>query len=310
MRCVDKLATACFAVVIASCTVPAYLLAKLSVSFPSTSPLREKDFRSSATLVATTLGFRLALRLCCWIRVSVHGLGEFRKELRSGNRPFVYVSNHVSFMDAVLVTSLLPINRVARLRGFVANRIMRMRILGVLAAAMGHCPVPFKDPGPDGEMDVDKERMSEMQLKMERHILAGGDALWFPEGTRNALDVHKLGLFRAGGFSIVAEHDVEIWCISHVGNTVTWPRTAAVGGRPARIGVKISRLCSSSQAFLAEQDMATAPTRDRAVVLANAAQKRVQADITSLVEAGFSGIASPGPRCCRRRAKQVRPVQV
>merc|ERR1712217_673673 len=84
---------------------------------------------------------------------------------------------------------------------------------------------------------------------MGDHVKAGGIAGWFPEGRMNKGDnVLEVGTFRAGGFLLPTRVDVEIWCVAFVGCADCWPRKDALGGRPSRVGVKISKFCDSSWA--------------------------------------------------------------
>lgn len=98
--------------------------------------------------------------------------------------------------------------------------------------------------------------------------------------------------FRAGGFALAVEVDVEIWCVATVGNNVCWPRRAAAGGAPSRIGVKLFKLCESSHKFAAS----AGDERARAILLADSAHDRIKEAIDELVAAGYVGHTPKAPK--------------
>merc|ERR1712178_605202 len=126
---------------------------------------------------------------------------------------------------------------------------------------------------------------------MDKHIADGGYGGWFPEGTINPEDPHKVRQFRAGGLMPAVKHDVEIWCLANVGNSVFWPKRASVGGRPCKIGYKFIRICESSKEFLAavEADKDGDAKAAKSRHLANEMQRQVQEAVDALVKAGYKG---------------------
>merc|ERR1719272_2018928 len=128
--------------------------------------------------------------------------------------------------------------------------------------------------------------MAERMQMLEDHADDGGVVAWFPEGQINRGDPHQVGMFRAGGFVLPALIDVEIWCIASVGNSICWPRQAAVGGRPCDIGIKIFQLCESSHDFVSS----VAPTdKAQSILLANSAHDAIQQAVDDLIARGFEG---------------------
>jgi 1-acyl-sn-glycerol-3-phosphate acyltransferase len=103
-----------------------------------------------------------------------------RRSLRA-TRGTVVICNHVSFLDPLLLLSLLP-----RLITVVRPDFLRVPIFGWLLRGAG-----FLDP----------DRFTERQPWLDqvaRHLHAGGNLLIFPEGTRSRDG--KLAPFRKGAF--------------------------------------------------------------------------------------------------------------
>jgi len=282
------IAAVTFNLVLVICTFPAYLLAKFSLLTDRCKSLHTKSCRRRAVLVSTGLAWRATLALCCWVRTKVDGLSEFRSTLGASGRAQIVVANHLSFLDTILLVSFTPVARLAEAKMLVSPHLAKMPFIGPLVLAMGHVQVPFKASGTEGGFEVDKELMAVRQREMEEHVAAGGIAGWFPEGTINKGDPREVGLFRAGGFLIPVHLDVEVWCAAFQGNGVCWPRTAAAGGRPARIGVKIVKLCDSSRAFFtSEGNVDPSDEQAAARFLANKAHDQVQDGVTLLNQEGF-----------------------
>jgi len=268
------------------CTVPSYLLAKFAVLSARVKPLHADSCRRRAVLVSTCLAWRFALLCCCWIRVKVEGLPTFQSAIGKSGRSPVVVANHASFMDTILLVTFMPLSQIGKTKMFVSSHLLSMPLLGTIVAAMGHLAVPFKSTAA-GKFEVDRERMAERMQELEAHVKEGGVAGWYPEGTMNRADPREIQAFRAGGFALAVHLDVEVWCVAFQGNAVCWPASAPVGGRPARIGVDISQLCKSSHAHIADGNVDLSEERAACILLATAAQERVQQRVTELVDGGY-----------------------
>merc|ERR1711908_128521 len=129
--------------------------------------------------------------------------------------------------------------------------------------------------------------MGEVMKKFEDHLSGGGAAAWFAEGRMNLGDIRQVQVFRAGAFVLPVRVDCEVWCVGYVGNSTCWPPLAKFGGYPARIGVKLEKLCESSHELLAA-NCAGDDERAKTIFLANLAQNKVQELVEELVTAGFS----------------------
>jgi len=272
----------CFNLLLVLFTLPAFLIAKLCVLSGAVKPVCSGGLREQTVLVFTCLMWRVAMFCSFWVRLDIEGLKEFRSTLSASGRPAVIISNHASFLDTILLVTFMPLAKQARVKMLVSGHLLNMPIIGTIATAMGHTSVPFKATGADGTFELDKELMAQRQKEMELHVASGGIAGWFPEGTMNRGDVREVSTFRAGGFSLAVRLDLEVWCVAFHGNTTCWPRTAAVGGRPARIGVKIFRLCDSTHAFVKDAKVDLSDERAASIYLANAAHDQVQAAVKQL----------------------------
>jgi len=272
--------------------LPVYVVAAFGLCCSQCLPgqLRSsfKKKLSYVVIILTCISFRLAL-FCSssWIKIRVDGLDEFRKQLAAGSRPAVVVGNHLSFIDTILSVSLFPLSRVGDTKMLVSNHLLKMPGLGTIVRAMGHLAVPFKANSSTGGHELDKEKMAEQMKIITEHVSSGKIAAWFPEGTMNSGNPHELMTFRAGGFRVPIDTDAEVWCFAYVGNSICWPKKAAIGGFPCNIGVKVFRLCESScKAAGAGQDVSA-----QNMQLANLASSKVQEAITALVKDGFSGVS-------------------
>lgn len=286
MKLTDKLGTVLWNIILILLMLPtSFLAAKVGVLFTKCSPQSKRVAGGFArvVLVITCLIWRLATCLSCWIRIRVSGLREFRSELGSSGRACVILSNHVSFLDTIFAVSFMPLSQVGRVKMLVADRIFKIPLVGTIARSMGHISTPPKELLKAEDYD---RWLQVCQTAVEEHIVQGGIAAWFPEGKMNFGDPETLMDFKAGGLAIAVRHDVEIWCLASVGNSVCWPRSAPAGGRPCHIGYRIFRLCESSHSFLASVGDSE---RGRAVYLANQAQERVQASMDALIAEGYVG---------------------
>lgn len=176
--------------------------------------------RGGVALVATQLAYRMTLFLSPWVWVTAEPgndeiWAEIQKQLDSDDpRPVFLLGNHTSFMDTLLTvgarrlvlsvclcstiagaaeSSKLPLSLPAakmparivyRARTYMAQYLLDMPILGTVIRAMGHFEVPFQGKK-DGDFSVDREKMAQIQLRVDEHIHSGGVLCFFPEGQLN-----------------------------------------------------------------------------------------------------------------------------
>lgn len=285
------LAVIIFNIVLVLCTLPSYFIAKVGLCIGKCKPLGKDSIRRKFVFMSSLVGWRLLFTCCCWVRLKVTGLKEFRQGFCASGRGTILIANHMSFLDTIILVSLLPICKVAKVKMFVSSHLFKMPVLRTIVEAMGHLAVPFKADGAGGGMELDKDLMAIRQAELAEHIRNGGIGGWYPEGIMNKGPCTQVGQFRAGGFAIAAIEDVEIWCVAFCGNNVCWPGKAAVGGRPATIGVDIFKLCSSSKEMLANSGVTD--QRQGSIFLADLAQSEVQKRVVQLAASGCDGLEKP-----------------
>uniref|UniRef100_A0A7S2IG38 Phospholipid/glycerol acyltransferase domain-containing protein n=1 Tax=Zooxanthella nutricula TaxID=1333877 RepID=A0A7S2IG38_9DINO len=291
MGCSTTLAVLSFNTFLALTTLPPYIVAKASVLISCVKPLNPLSCRRRAVTNTTCLCWRLLWNLCCWIGLEVDGLREFRQSLGASGKPAVIVSNHLSFLDTLLLVPLTPLRRVADVKMFVSSHLTKIPVLRTIIGVMGHVVVPFKPGNRLGSFELDRELMAVRQQELEDHVRAGGIAAWFPEGQMNTGDPREVATFRAGGFALPVRVDVEIWCAAFTGNSDCWPRSAKAGGRPSRIRGKIFKLCDSSWAAVAKEagGPGAQDEKQASMFLANHAHDLVQRAVSELAAEAPAG---------------------
>jgi len=237
----------------------------------------------------TWMAWNTLFCICCWIRIDVEGVDDLLEDFGTSGRPVCVVMNHTSFLDTLLAVSLCPFAYVGDVKMMVSNHLLKMPGLGQIVKAMGHLDVPFKVAADSDKFEIDKEEMAKRQALLEEHVVDGGCVAWYPEGRQNRGDPHIVETFRAGGFDVAVKNDVEMWCFVCVGNTVCWPRTAAVGGRSASIGVKLFQFCESTKDYIeAGVPAAERGGKQACIYLANSSQQAVQKAVNELLAEGYS----------------------
>jgi len=277
-----------FNVLLVATLAPVWVLSILGNGLTSVCPIF-KGCVAKLVIFYTSLAWRVTFGLCRgFIKVNIEGLDELRSNLGSSGRQIVCVCNHTSFLDIMMSVKSSPLNIISGSKMMVSNHIFKMPFLSSIVKAQGHLSVPFKGvPGGD-DFTIDKELMAERLQMLEDHSKAGGMVGWFPEGAMNKGDPLKVGTFRAGGFAIPVHIDTEIWCMASVGNTVCWPRSSALGGRPGNVGIKFFQLCESSHDFVSHLPD---NEKERSIFLANKAHDAVQGGVDELVAQGYVGVA-------------------
>jgi 1-acyl-sn-glycerol-3-phosphate acyltransferase len=141
------------------------------------------------------------------------------ESLRGG---MMFVSNHQSFLDPVLVGQAVP-----RSMSYLArSTLFEVPVFGRLIRGVQAHPV--KRGGADAQA-----------LKTVIRLLRGGESvLMFPEGTRT--HDGRLGQFKSGAAAIAIRCVVPVLPVAIEGAYDCWPRSRALP-RPARIAVGYGR---------------------------------------------------------------------
>lgn len=245
---------------------------------------RRRRGRFIGRLVAAL--WRVAFRLCCWIRVETAGLAALRHAGKSGRRVFMAV-NHTSWLDTPVACAFLPDHLVGDTKTLMARGHLKLPILGRLANAIGHLPVPFTSRE-RGDMSVDRERLAETMERTEAHLRAGGHLALFPEGDLNP-EWHNLLPFRAGGIELAINFDMEVWGWTVAGAADCWPCTATLGGSPCVIRNKAVLVYPSAKDAAERIAGADADLKTQARALADDLRGKMQRSLDELLLADREG---------------------
>ena len=165
-----------------------------------------------------------AVRTICWltgIRVTTHGMENI-----PANEPYLLVANHMSYIDSILLTSVLP-----EQCNFVAK------------AELAHNPLLYQALKKIGIFLVDRfdaEQGVEDARKISEGIRSGARPLFFAEGTLQRMP--GLLPFQMGAFVLASEEQLPVVPI-----TIQGTRNILRGGswfpRRGRVQVRIGRVC-------------------------------------------------------------------
>ena len=123
--------------------------------------------------------------------------------------PFVFMPNHVSFLDGPLVMVLIP--GVARV--ILKKSVLRIPIVGLAMRFVGFVPVDRK--GTEGGKKSIARALALMRKKRYSFLI-------FPEGTRSRDG--RLGAFRRGGFFLALESGAPIVPVTISGTRELMPK--------------------------------------------------------------------------------------
>lgn len=225
--------------------------------------------------------------MCCWITVDWSVVDDFAAQHGKGGRPVLIVCNHTSFFDAFIMCCLCPLSSVTKLCTVASQTLFNIPFMGVIGWGMGMLPIKFKSTDyASTNMAVDKDDVADVMIQLKDAASQGYILGWFPEGRLNRDNPNQLSLFRAGLFGIATELDCELWTVAIVGNSLMWPAHDVFGGNPARIGIKFSRFCESTQEYLQSKGV-QADAREAGILLAKETQERTQALVNELLDEGY-----------------------
>lgn len=280
----------CLALIIT--TLPVYIIVKINVLIACVCKCYWPFVHASTKVMLAWAWWTFTKLICCFFRLSTEGVSEMNASLAANSgKPRLIIMNHSSFMDALVVMTILS-GRVARdLKSLASAHLFKMPILGGLSEGAGHFAVPFKSQatekteavegdaptGSVADFSVDKDKVAKVMDAFEDWVKTGHVGAWFPEGRLNP-NPQQMQTFRAGGFKIAVNVDCEVWCAVYAGFEVFWNRKAPIGGAPANCRGECFKLCSSSHELLKELAKGEeVDDKQKCLLLANHAQARFQA---------------------------------
>lgn len=138
------------------------------------------------------------------INIEVSGLGNIDRE-----KPHVYMSNHLSFLDGPMLFLVIP----QPIRVILKKEVMRIPVVGDVMKFIEFVPVDRKALK-GGKQSIDRAS----RLIREK----GYSFLIFPEGTRSYDG--KLQAFKRGGFFLAIKTSVSIFPVTIRGSRELMPR--------------------------------------------------------------------------------------
>jgi len=171
-------------------------------------------------------------------------------DVESKHKPWMFLSNHTSFMDVLLFTTLTRTSVMWKCRTYMDHALFKMPILSTICRGCGHFPVYFKSTE-EGKFTVDKEKNAEVDKLVDAH-LSTGNLCFFPEGQVNK-DPDNIMSFRFGGMKKALDFDARLVLFVAAGNPNVWPKKAKFGGVPGRVNYGIKLMApDGAKAYVAQ----------------------------------------------------------
>lgn len=128
------------------------------------------------------------------VKCEIHGWDGLPGEIREGRQPVIYIANHTSYLDAMMLACALPIRPV-----FLAKReILLIPVLGTACWMAGCIFINRRD----------RAKAIASMRRAARQIHGGATVAAFPEGTRTRDGA--LLPFKKGVFNLAQDADVPV----------------------------------------------------------------------------------------------------
>lgn len=194
--------------------------------------------------IAVARAWARCLLMVSGVKVKVEGL---EKIARDGS--YVFVSNHLSYMDTPVVLANIPV----QFRFLAKRGLFQIPLLGTHLARAGHIPVPREDA-----RAAVKTMSTAAQVIRER----GVSLLIFPEGGRSPGG--ELQPFKEGAAYIAIRAGALVVPIALKGTREILPYGSG-HVRSGAVTMRIGEPIATSQLQLRDRDRITAELRDRIV---------------------------------------------
>src|SRR5579863_10580489 len=180
------------------------------------------------------------------VSVKVEGLEKIQP-----GKPYVFVANHLSYMDTPVVLGNIPV----QFRFMAKSGLFQIPLLGTHLARAGHIPVPRDDA-----------RAAVKTMNMAAQVMRqhGASLLIFPEGGRS--QTGELAAFKEGAAYIAIRAGLPLVPIALTGTREVLPFGSA-HVRSGPVTMRIGEPIPTDQVQLRDRGRITAEVRDRIVSL-------------------------------------------
>jgi len=225
-------------------TAPAIILA--TISFGLVSLVTSLFETSGRRQIAVARAWARSLLWVSGVKVTVEGLEKI-----SPDGSYVFVSNHLSYMDTPVVLANIPV----QFRFMAKRGLFQIPLLGTHLARAGHVPVPRDDP-----RAAVKAMTAAAQIIRDRGI----SLLIFPEGGRS----HDGGLqpFKEGGAHIAIRAGVSLVPVALNGTREILPYGSGCV-RSGAVTMRIGDPIATTGAQARDREPLTAELRSRIVAM-------------------------------------------
>lgn len=175
------------------------------------------------------------------VRVRVEGLENI-----DPNGSYIFVSNHLSYMDTPVVLSHVPV----QFRFLAKRGLFQIPFLGTHLSQAGHIPVPREDP---------RAAVKTMQLAAEAVVNKKISLLIFPEGGRS--HDGKLRPFKEGAVYIAVKAGVPIVPMTLIGTRDVLPFGGGVV-LPGKVTLRVLPPIDTSTLTLKDRGRVTEEIRE------------------------------------------------
>lgn len=202
--------------------------------------------RSGRAMIGAARVWARSLLAIGGVRVTVEGLEKI-----DTNAAYVFVSNHLSYMDTPVVLSNIPV----QFRFMAKKGLFQIPFLGTHLAQAGHIPVPREDP---------RAAVKTLTLAAQTIRDRGISVLVFPEGGRS--EDGNLQEFKEGAAFIAIKAGVPIVPIALVGTRAVLAMHSKTFHR-GRVTLRVSDPVPTAGMIMRDREALTASVREKIIAM-------------------------------------------